>query len=70
MSMTDQEFKKLIAAMDARYDSLKQGETIGKLSNDELRELRAMETGCGLSYYLTYQNLPYYRIGRRSCIFP
>jgi len=67
--MKHQEFKKLIAAMDARYDSLKQGEALGKLSDDELRELRAMETGCGLSYYLTYQNLPYYRIGRRSCMF-
>jgi len=63
--MTDQEFKKLIAAMDARYDSLKQGEALRKLSTDELRELRAMETDCGLSYYLTYQNQPE-RLGRRA----
>ena len=67
-SMTDQEFKELVAAMDARYYSLKSGESLGKLSSDELRELRAMETGDGWCLDL-HPRVPD-RLGRRSVIIP
>jgi hypothetical protein len=67
-SMTGQEFTELIAAIDARYESLKQGEALGKLSADESRELRAMETGAGWCLDL-FPQMPE-RSGRRSVIFP
>lgn len=66
--MTDQEFKEQVAAMDARYYSLKSGESLGKLSSDELRELRAMETGDGWCLDL-HPRVPE-RLGRRSVIIP
>lgn len=66
--MTDQEFKELVAAMDARHESLKQGEALGKLSADELRELLAMETGSG--WCLDLQPRAPERLGRRPVIFP
>jgi hypothetical protein len=67
-SMTDQEFKELVSAMDVRYESLKQGEVLGKLSADESRELRAMETGDGWCLDL-HPRVPE-RLGRRPVIFP
>ena len=66
--MTDQEFKERVAAMDARHESLKQGEALGKLSAEELRELRAMETGIG--WCLDLQPRAPERPGRRPVIFP
>lgn len=67
--MTDQEFKEKCAAMDARYFSLKQGEMLGKLSSEELRELRGMETGCGWCLDLNNYRPPE-RLGMRSACFP
>ena len=66
---TDQEFKELVDAMDARYYSLKSGESLGRLSSDELRELHAMETGGGWCLNLTNQPKPE-RLGMRSIIIP
>lgn len=60
-----EEIAKKCAAMDARYDSLKQGESLGKLSTEELCELRRMETGWGLCLDLSpCEN--HERLGQRS----
>ena len=67
--MTDQEWKEKCAAMDVRCSSLKQGESLGKLTSEELCELHLMETGHGWCFNLTHQS-KHERLGGRSCIFP
>ncbi len=64
-AMTDEEFKEKCRAMDARYSSLKQGESLGKLSPEELRELHCMETGHG--WCLDLQHERHERLGMRIC---
>jgi len=67
--MTDQEWEEKCAEMDVRYSSLKQGEFLGKLSSEELRELHLMEIGHGWCFNLTHQS-KHERLGMRSIIIP
>lgn len=48
--MADEEFREKCREMDARYTSLKQGESLGKLTPSERGELVCMETGHGRAW--------------------
>jgi hypothetical protein len=65
--MTDEEFREKCRAMDARYSSLKQGESLGRLTAEEYVELIAMETGHGWCLDLTHERRHERRGQRRAC---
>lgn len=66
--MTDDEFREKCREMDARYASLKQGESLGKLTHEEHQELICMETGHGWCLDLVNERPPE-RIGQRRSNF-
>lgn len=66
--MTDDEFREKCRAMDIRYDSLKQGERLGKLTPEEHQELFGMETGRGWCLDLVNERPPE-RLGQRRASF-
>lgn len=65
---TDDEFREKCLAMDIRYESLRQGERLGKLTQEERRELSCMETGSGWCLDLTHPPRRE-RLGRRQAFF-
>lgn len=67
--MTDDEFREKCRAMDVRYESLRQGELLGKLTQEERWELSRMETGGGWCLDLAHPPRRE-RLGQRLAYFP